>query len=203
MRILPEPTVGPLSPGAHFGLRKAVRLLLAPFGAFRVEGTEHIPAQGGFLLLPKHQSWADIPYLGVACPRRLCYVAKVELFQTRLGHRFIATLGGIPLDRRRPIATRHSLRTIRDALLMGRGVVVFPEGTYVPGRMGDRRSGLLRYLIKNAPVPLIPVGISYGVIDGRRTATLRFGKPQKPARGALADVVIEEIFRRIANLSGL
>jgi 1-acyl-sn-glycerol-3-phosphate acyltransferase len=82
-------------------------------------------------------------------------------------------------------------------------VVVFPEGTYVPGRMGDGRSGLLRYLIKNAPVPLLPVGIAYGVVDARRTVTLRFGKPQTPAAGALADVVLEGIFRRIANLSGL
>ncbi|MEJ2638994.1 MAG: lysophospholipid acyltransferase family protein, partial [Desulfosarcinaceae bacterium] len=140
MRTLPEAAIGqplqlgPMPRGLHFGVKTLLRLLFAPFGGFRVEGTAHIPAHGGFLLLPKHQRWVDIPYLGMACPRRLCYVAKVELFKTRLGNRLFTVLGGIPLDRRRPIATRHSLRAIRDTLKMGRGVVVFPEGTYVPGR---------------------------------------------------------------------
>jgi 1-acyl-sn-glycerol-3-phosphate acyltransferase len=146
--------------GPYLCLKTAARLLFSPFGGVRVAGAAHVPRKGGFILLPKHQRWADIPYLGMACPRRLCYVAKVELFQSRLGRRLFTTLGGIPLDRRRPIATRHSLRAIRDTLLAGRGVVLFPEGTYVPGRMGDGRSGLLRYLIQNAPVPLVPVGIA-------------------------------------------
>lgn len=158
--IRPEPSLGPLPLGPYLCLKTAARLLFSPFGGVRVAGAAHVPRKGGFILLPKHQRWADIPYLGMACPRRLCYVAKVELFQSRLGRRLFTTLGGIPLDRRRPIATRHSLRAIRDTLLAGRGVVLFPEGTYVPGRMGDGRSGLLRYLIQNAPVPLVPVGIA-------------------------------------------
>jgi 1-acyl-sn-glycerol-3-phosphate acyltransferase len=168
-----------------------------------VEGAACVPRQGGFLLLPKHQRWADIPYLGMACPRRLCYVAKVELFKSRLGNGFFKMLGGIPLDRRRPIATRHSLRAIRDALQAGCGVALFPEGTYVPGRMGDGRSGLLRYLIKNTPVPLVPVGIAYHVVAGRRTVTLRFGEAQLPDGRVCSEALLEEILSRIADLSGL
>jgi 1-acyl-sn-glycerol-3-phosphate acyltransferase len=130
-------------------------------------------------------------------------VAKVELFESRLGARFFKSLGSIPMDRRRPIATRHSLRAIRDTLLDGRGVVLFPEGTYVPGRMGDGRSGLLRYLINNAPVPLVPVGIAYSVEAGRRTVTLRFGKAQLPDGSAQVEVLLKEILGRIADLSGM
>jgi 1-acyl-sn-glycerol-3-phosphate acyltransferase len=201
--VRPKHRVGPLSNGVHVGLRVAVRLLFAPFNAFNVEGAGHIPQDGGFLLLPKHQRWVDIPYLGMACSRPLCYVAKVELFKSRLGNRFFRALGGIPLDRRRPIATRHSLRAIRNALLAGHGVVLFPEGTYVPGRMGDGRSGLLRYLIKNTPVPLVPVGIAYTVVDARRTVTLRFGKAQLPDREGRVEGLLNEILERIADLSGL
>jgi 1-acyl-sn-glycerol-3-phosphate acyltransferase len=200
--IRPKLRVGPLPNGAHVGLRAAVRLLFAPFNAFNVEGVGHIPRNGGFLLLPKHQRWVDIPYLGMACSRPLCYVAKVELFKTRLGSYFFRALGGIPLGRR-PIATRHSLRAIRNALLAGHGVVLFPEGTYVPGRMGDGRSGLLRYLIKNTPVPLVPVGIAYTVVNARRTVTLRFGKAQSPAREGRVERLLNEILGRIADLSGL
>ena len=201
--IRPSPRVGPLPSGVHVGLRAAVRLLFAPFNAIKVEGAGYIPRDGGFLLLPKHQHWVDIPYLGMACSRPLCYVAKVELFKSRLGNRFFRALGGIPLDRRRPIATRHSLRAVRNALLAGHGVVLFPEGTYVPGRMGDGRSGLLRYLIKNTPVPLVPVGIAYTVKDARRTVTLRFGKAQLPDKAGRVERLLNEILGRIAALSGL
>jgi 1-acyl-sn-glycerol-3-phosphate acyltransferase len=209
MRILPEAATrhtlqfGPMPRGLHFGLKNGLRLLFAPFGGFQVKGITNIPDRGGFLLLPKHQRWVDIPYLGMACPRRLCYVAKVELFETRLGNRFFTALGGIPLDRRRPIATRHSLRAIRDVLKLGGGVVVFPEGTYVPGRVGDGRRGLLRYLIQNAPVPLVPVGIEYGVLAGRRTVTLRFGPPRRPRNDVRVEVLLDDILDRIALLSGL
>jgi 1-acyl-sn-glycerol-3-phosphate acyltransferase len=209
MRILPEAVsghtlqIGPMPRCVHSSLKTALRLLFAPFGGFRVEGAARIPRQGGFLLLPKHQRWVDIPYLGIACPRRLCYVAKVELFKSRLGNRFFTALGGIPLDRRRPIATRHSLRAIRNTLEMGHGVVVFPEGTYVPGRMGGGRSGLLRYLIQNTPVPLVPVGIAYSVEAGRRTVTLRFGAPQRPRRDVESEALLADILDRIARLSGL
>jgi 1-acyl-sn-glycerol-3-phosphate acyltransferase len=127
----------------------------------------------------------------------------VELFKTRLGSFFFRALGGIPLDRRRPIATRHSLRAIRNALLAGHGVVLFPEGTYVPGRMGDGRSGLLRYLIKKTPVPLVPVGIAYTVVNARRTVTLRFGKAQAPDGEGRGERLLNEILGRIADLSGL
>jgi 1-acyl-sn-glycerol-3-phosphate acyltransferase len=195
--------IAPLPPKVHVGLKTVLRLLFAPFGGFLVEGAANIPTRGGFLLLPKHQRWVDIPYLGMACPRRLCYVAKVELFQTRLGNRIFTSLGGIPLDRRRPIATRHSLRAIRDTLKRGCGVVVFPEGTYVPGRVGGGRRGLLRYLMQNAPVPLIPVGIDYGVLAGRRTVTLRFGPPQRPQYGVRVEALLDDILDRIARLSGL
>jgi 1-acyl-sn-glycerol-3-phosphate acyltransferase len=184
-------------------LKTALCLLFAPFGGFRVEGTAHVPTKGGFVLLPKHQRWADIPFVGMACPRRLCYVAKVELFQTRLGRRFFSALGGIPLDRQRPIATRHSLRAIRDTLMKGCGVVVFPEGTYVPGRMGDGRVGLLRYLIQNVPVPLVPVGIAYSVEAGRRMVTLRFGAPHKPEKGVRAEELLDDVLEQIAKLSGM
>ncbi|MDJ0780547.1 MAG: lysophospholipid acyltransferase family protein [Desulfosarcinaceae bacterium] len=209
MRIPPEAGlgpahhVGPLPPRIHHGLKTALRLLFAPFGGFRVVGADNIPRQGGFLLLPKHQRWVDIPYLGLACPRRLCYVAKVELFQAPLSRHIFTFLGGIPLDRRRPIATRHSLRAIRKTLQSGCGVVVFPEGTYVPGRMGDERSSLLRYLIRHVPVPLVPVGISYTVAVGRRTVILRFGAPQLPVNSDCSMTLSASIFDRIASLSGL
>jgi 1-acyl-sn-glycerol-3-phosphate acyltransferase len=86
---------------------------------------------------------------------------------------------------------------------LGCGVVVFPEGTYVPGRVGSGRRGLLRYLIQNAPVPLVPVGIDYSILAGRRKVTLRFGPPQWPQKGARVEGLLNDILDRIALLSGL
>ncbi|MEJ2641788.1 MAG: hypothetical protein P8010_19660, partial [Desulfosarcinaceae bacterium] len=62
---------------------------------------------------------------------------------------------------------------------------------------------LLRYLIQNAPVPMVPVGIVYSVESDRRTVTLRFGAPLKPPNGVRPEVVLTDILDRIAALSGL
>ena len=42
-------------------------------------GRERVPREGGVVLAANHFSYADPPAIGVACPRRIVFVAKVEL----------------------------------------------------------------------------------------------------------------------------
>ena len=80
----------------------AARSILSVFFRLRVEGLSHLPGRGGVVLLPKHQRWEDIPLLGLAVPRPLHYVAKQELFLNPLSRWLMTSLGGIPLNRKRP-----------------------------------------------------------------------------------------------------
>lgn len=182
--------------------RLAARVVFFPFFRVRTEGLFHLPRKGPFILLPKHQRWEDIPLLGMVVPRPLFYIAKHELFQTPHSRLFITSLGGIPLNRKRPLESRRSIRKVQDLLGRGEGVVIFPEGTYYPQRMGPGRHGLIRRFRGRMEVPCIPAGICY--LAGRlpKKVQIRFGEPV-PAESPDGLDFHERVMREIARLSGL
>ena len=137
------------------------RACLFPFFRVVVRGEDTLPKDTGFVLLPKHQRWEDIPLLGLACPRPLYYVAKHELFENPLSGWFLRSVGGLPLNRTRPLQSRRSLKAVVHHLSGGEGVVVFPEGTYRRGHMGQGHLGMIRLVISRVNLPVIPVGLRY------------------------------------------
>ena len=185
---------------------RSVRLLgtvcLAPFFRVEARGLEHLPDAGAFVLLAKHQRWEDIPLLGLSVPKPLYYVAKAELFRSVPSRWLLSAMGGIPLNRERPLESRRSLRRIIEHLHGGAGVVVFPEGTYYPARMGPPRTGLVRMVLSKTSPPFVPVGIRYR--KGFRTGVeIRFGRPVQPESSREARPFLERMMTEIAGLSGL
>ena len=168
-----------------------------------MEGQDNVPKRGPFVLLPKHQRWEDIPLLGLASPVPLYYVAKQELFTNRLSSWFMTSLGGIPLDRRRPLASRNSIKAVVDLLEDGAGVVVFPEGTYFRNGMGSGRVGLIRLIHSQIEVPFIPVGIRYSRQAMRKPVQIRFGRtlPWEPSMEP--EAFLASAMQEIGVLSGL
>jgi len=185
-------------------IRTTARWVLGPRFKLEVRGIDDLPSRGSFLLLPKHQRWEDIPLLGLAAPLPLYYVAKAELFAGPAADWFIKSLGGIPLNRQRPIESRRYLRKTAEILSREESaVVVFPEGTYVRGAVGPGRSGVLKFLLSRLPLPCTPVGIRYVGAGLRTRVRIRFGSPLlPPENGPLKDFV-EEVMERIAELSQL
>jgi 1-acyl-sn-glycerol-3-phosphate acyltransferase len=174
--------------------------LFPPFFKIKASGTDQIPSKKGFILLPKHQRWQDIPLLGMSAGRPLYYVAKYELFRYPVVCDLLKSLGGIPLNRKRPVNTRWSLRAVIKALKSGHGIALFPEGTYFYNRLGQGRSGMLRYILKHIQVPLIPVGIQYGPFQLRQEVCIRFGAPIKEL---YSSDLMDQIMAAIGKLSGL
>jgi len=181
----------------------ASRVLLFPFFRVHTQGLSRVPRTGSFLLLPKHQRWEDVPLLGMTVGRPLYYVAKHELFETALSRWFITSLGGIPLNRKRPMESRSSIRTLWALLHRGEGIVIFPEGTYYREAVGPGRSGLIRMILGRTGLPCIPVGIRY--LPGRypTPVQINFGNPISPVHGVDGREFYERIMREIARLSGL
>jgi 1-acyl-sn-glycerol-3-phosphate acyltransferase len=154
-------------------------------------------------MLPKHQCWQDIPLVAVATPRPLYYVAKYELFKNPMIGHILKSQGGIPLNRQNPLKSRNAIRAMIQCLKEGEGVVVFPEGTYYPNRMGPGKGGILKLIISRLALPLIPVGIRYRR-DGIRTrVTISFGKPIYHERKRPSDETLDRLMETIAELSGL
>lgn len=182
--------------------RPTARVFLSQLFRIKTRGQENLPNRTGFILLPKHRRWEDIPLLSLATPRPLYYVAKYELFLNPISRWFISSLGGIPLNRSRPLESRQYLKTMLDLLEKGEGIVIFPEGTYYRSRMGPGHVGLIRMIQSRSTVPFIPVGINYSAKRARTLVEVNFGRPSY--KGLLNNVgeFLDQMMKEIARLSG-
>lgn len=122
-----------------------------------VEGLEHLPVEGPYILAPVHRSYVDWLIVARVTRRRLRFITKDEVFRWPWLSRFIQLLGAFPVHR--GSADREAFNQSLGALAGGEPLVLFPEGT--------RRSGLVvqplldgaAYLALRAGVPIVPVGI--------------------------------------------
>jgi len=106
-------------------VRPIVIFLLKIFFNFKVKGKEVFPKNKPFILASNHLSNLDPIVLGAACPFRLVYLAKEELFKNKLFASFLKQLGAIPIRRE-----TQDIKTIRLAIkiLQNKPIVIFPQG---------------------------------------------------------------------------
>jgi 1-acyl-sn-glycerol-3-phosphate acyltransferase len=174
----------------------------------KVQGLENVPSHGPVILCPKHQRWEDIPVVGLAMPRPLHYIAKVELFRSPLVREFLLALGGIPLDRQSPRATLSSFKALLPLLKQQAAIVVFPEGTYVPGKVGPGKHRLLQLLLKlqgsngHRILPFVPVGISYQPRWPGYEVNVRVGAPLIVPAAKHAENLTTALMKEITRLCG-
>jgi len=182
-------------------IRVVASAALAPGFRREVHGAEKIPIDRSYVLLPKHQRWQDIPLLGLSLQKPLYFVAKQELFAYTVGDWFFKRLGGIPLNRQRPIESRRNLMRAVRLLEWGEGLVVFPEGTYYPGIVGPAKSGVVKFVLNRIDLPFIPVGIRYRREGLRTRAIVRFGAPQEAGPSETVKAFVDRLMAQIAQLS--
>ena len=201
--LRPPPSPLKRIPWFFNGIRIISCICFWPFFRLHINGSAHLPVDAAFVLLPKHQRWVDIPLLGLASVRPLYYVAKYELFKNKISRWLIQSLGGIPLNRQRPIESRASLSATIEALRQGEGLVVFPEGTYYRDHMGPARLGLVKYLATHSDSRFIPVGIRYEEKFGPTRVWISFDRSMRPDQYSSPERFLEKAMQRIAHLSGL
>ncbi len=137
----------------------------------RARGLEHVPREGGVLLVANHCAYWDGIFLQTALGRPVGPLVRRELFNTRLGRWFFAGGGAIPVDRdgaRNPEALNAAATALRD----GRVIAIFPEGRRSGGREAEGapflqagpvgllspKSGVGRLALATG-VPVVPIGI--------------------------------------------
>ncbi|MCM8800560.1 MAG: 1-acyl-sn-glycerol-3-phosphate acyltransferase [Candidatus Omnitrophica bacterium] len=126
---------------------------------FRLEiyGKDYIPKEGGFILASNHVSYLDPIVLGVACSRRLNFMAKEELFENPVFSRFISLLGAFPV--KRDSADLSAIKEAMRRLKKGMVLVLFPEGSRrFDGYKLKPYSGI-GFLSAKLNVPVVPVFI--------------------------------------------
>jgi 1-acyl-sn-glycerol-3-phosphate acyltransferase len=148
---------------------------------YRVRGTEHLPASGGYVLAAGHLSNLDPWAIGLALwPNRfLRFMAKSELFWFPLGP-VIAGCGAFKV--RRGQADREAIQTAVDLARAGHVIAMFPEGTrrkkgLRKTRQPQSHTGAARIALE-AGVPLVPAGIK-GTDELKHLAAwrVRYGPP--------------------------
>ncbi len=184
-------------------VKAASKIVLAPFFRLEIEGTGKLPRNSAFILLPKHQRWADIPLVSLAVSRPLYYVAKYELFRNPISCCFLKSLGGISLHREKPLKSRHSLHTVIELLKEGEGVVVFPEGTYFKNAMGPGHPGMIRLILSRLDLPFFPVGIRYSSGGWRTLVRIRLGNAFYADSAKPVDEFVDLMMNDLSRLSGL
>ena len=159
--------------------RVAVRVLGGCFCRFRFTGGQNIPAATGGLFCSNHQSYLDPVLLGAACDRRLNYLAREELFQSRFLGSLIRWYDAIPIQR--DGLGIGGLKETLKRLKRGELVLIFPEGTRTTdGQVQELKAGFC-VLARRAQVPIIPVGL-----EGPYEAWPRQQKLPRPARLAVS-----------------
>lgn len=127
------------------------------FWRVTVDGREHIPKTGAFILAPVHRSNVDSPVVAAVTRRRMRYLGKQEMWKYRAPAAVFNAMRGIPVNRGTP--DRDALRRCVTALQAGEPLVVFPEGSRRSGPVVDELFEGVAYMATKTGAPIIPVGI--------------------------------------------
>lgn len=105
--------------------RGLVSLLYPP----KVEGIENLPADGACIICPNHVSMRDVVVVAAISKRRLRFMGKKELFDTKFKWftAFISKLGAFPVAR--GDADLSAIRTSLSILKEQQCLLIFGQGT--------------------------------------------------------------------------
>lgn len=135
------------------------RILLSAFTRQRVTGKENIPKQGPLLVVSNHLSFADQFLISISLGRKAVFMAKTELFRSRIIRHLAHGFGAFPV-RRGGILDRAALQQANQVLDSGQALAMFPEGAR------NRKAELRRAYPGSAMialhnnVPILPIGIT-------------------------------------------
>jgi 1-acyl-sn-glycerol-3-phosphate acyltransferase len=139
----------------------------------KVEGLEHLPREGAYVLAPVHRSYVDWLIVARVTRRRMRYIGKDAVWHWAWLGRFLELLGGFPVHR--GTADREALNRSIGALDGGEPLVLFPEGSRRSGQVVQPLLDGAAYLALRANVPIVPVGL--GGTERRMPKGSHFPRP--------------------------
>jgi len=157
LAVLLAPTGG----AADRATRRWSRAILTMSGcALRLEGADHLGADGGpIILAANHASYLDVVILLATLPGRFRFVAKRELTRWPIVGSVIRKVGHLTVQRGQTSQSVADAERITRALRGGISVLVFPEGTFrrapgiLPFRLGAFKAAV------DSTCPVVPVTI--------------------------------------------
>jgi 1-acyl-sn-glycerol-3-phosphate acyltransferase len=125
---------------------------------WQVNGGENIPQQGPLLVTSNHIHLVDPPLVALAIRRKAVFMAKEELFRSKIQAYFLQGIGAFPVHRGR--MDRKALRDADKVLADGLVLIIFPESTRSSNaKLQQAYSGSALIALRNN-VTVLPVAIT-------------------------------------------
>jgi pantoate ligase / CMP/dCMP kinase len=140
-----------------------------------VEGLEHVPTTGAYLVAPTHRSILDSVVLPMITKRRIRFLGKESIFKYKPLVPLFHAMGGIRVIR--GTTDRESMRICMAAMAAGEPLVAFPEGTRKEGPTIEGLFDGPAFMAVKAGVPILPIGI--GGSDQAMRRHQKFPRPVK------------------------
>ncbi|HHV44160.1 MAG TPA: 1-acyl-sn-glycerol-3-phosphate acyltransferase [Firmicutes bacterium] len=163
---------------------------------WEIVGRENIPKAGPFILAPNHVTFYDSIFVFIACPRRVHFMAKQELFEGYFSRLLMTKLGGFPV--RRGTSDRRAISTAISLLKEGKVVGIFFEGERSNDFNVYKPLSGAAMLSTSLGVPIIPCAI----VPEARKLRVAFGRPilrEKPADPAKKSEVYDQVNRELID----
>lgn len=143
----------------YFVARFMCQVFTLLFFRYRVYGRNNIPSSGSFIIAGNHQSFLDPVFMGIGARRRLLFMARDTLFNSRLFGGLIRSTNAIPVSRDK--ADIGAIKLVLAQLNEGHGVCLYPEGTRsADGKITAFKPGF-GLLCRRSKAPVVPA-----VVDG-------------------------------------
>lgn len=161
---------------------------------FEVIGSENIPDDGRCIICPNHTSNADPVLLGVSKGRKVFFMAKSELFKSKIMSSIFRFFGAFPVQRDKSdkSAINHSVKILEE----GKPLVIFLEGTRSrTGELLKPKSGAAMLALQTN-TPIIPVFIGPrggGRVKVFKKIKVKIGKPLDSRALGFQDGSLKEV----------
>ncbi len=150
-----------------------------------VKGKENVPRQGPLLIVSNHLSYADQYLLAISLNRKVVFMAKEEIFRSKLIRHLAHTFGAFPV-RRGGIMDREALQQANQVLDSGQALAMFPEGTRSKNAQLQPAFPGSAVIALHNHIPILPVGITgmekvkkglFWMLLHRPKAMINIGRP--------------------------
>ena len=139
-------------------LRAFVRGICRSYFRVQVQGAPNVPERGPVIVAPVHRSFVDFLIASLVTRRKIFFMAKDSLWNSRLLGRFLESMGAFPVNR--ASADRLAIERSQSVLERGDVLILFPEGERRFGPAGvDLHEGAA-FLAARTGAVVVPVGIS-------------------------------------------
>lgn len=192
-------------------LRVVMRFVFRAVARVRVTGLGNIPHGTAYMAAVNHMSIYDPPFLLAFWPEILQGIGAVDVFDKPFQGELLRMYGVVPVHRGQ--YDRELLEAVLKMLAAGYPVLIAPEGGRSHALAMRRAKPGVAYIIDEARVPVIPVGIvgttddflNRGLRGQRPTLEIRIGQPftlppidgrgeaRREARQHNADLVMQRI----------